>query len=139
MRKAEIQALTFAPVRRATCLILALLAAAVTACSSGGGTSRPASTSPPAPQQSYLAALHALHGSAAGETTDELHTLSDARLLSLGRTACGYLNHPADHPYGPANEIVGNGYVDEALTAAAVAKEAKTYLCPTAPGTLTGE
>lgn len=118
-------------------LVFVLLVAAMTACSSSG-TSRPASASPSTPQQSYLAALHALHGSAAGETTDELHSLSDASLLSLGRTACAYLNHPADHPYGPANELVGNGYVDEALTAAAVAKEAKTYLCPTAPGTLTG-
>jgi len=120
----------------------ALLVATLAACSSSGGASAAAHSSAAAtPSAKYLAGLHQLHGAAGGqgETFDELNSMSDDDLLRYGRTACSYLNHPSDHPYGPANDMIRGGQISEALTAAAIAKAAKLFLCPAAPGSLTGQ
>lgn len=108
---------------------LPVIAAAVlliAGCSSSAKPHVRASTPPG--DASFLAAIHA-------QTIDPtLYTdVSDDRLLSAAHEACSLLAHPSNAPYGPANNMIGQGWLADQV--AGIVHYAQLDMCPNAAPT----
>lgn len=99
-----------------TCAVLG-----IAGCSSSGGDSPPSAPSTTTAQR-YLSSLHSMQVGEGG-----FDAYSDDDLLTTGRSVCQMLKHPTDHPYGPANDLISQGW--NALPAAALVRAAELTLC----------